>query len=285
MKFLSWKKSVWPSSEALDAALAPGVPKPQCAKFLDSFQQVAFEKLSDEYGDVIFAKLMALRLTNLAAGRYHMANRHSVLFSHPVQLMVYPANACQLGCPGCVHSTNKSWSGLFDWPRLSLPVDTYDAFLETFAPFAFCAALYNYGEPLLNKQFAAIARASKEWLLYTITSTNLSLPLNNAAAIVASGLDYMILSIDGTTQAVYELYRRKGDLALVLENVRKLVAAKRSAGSTTPHLVWQFLTFEHNQHQTEEAIRMAKEIGVNQINVATPFEVDLEDPSIHAVRS
>jgi MoaA/NifB/PqqE/SkfB family radical SAM enzyme len=201
--------------------------------------------------------------------------------------MVDPANACQLGCPGCVHSTNQPWVRLydFDWPRETLSVQTYDAFLENFGPFAISAVLYNYGEPLLNKRFHEIVRSSKDWLLYTMTSTNLSMPLHNAQAIVASGLDYMILSIDGTTQSVYEMFRRNGDLALVLENVRKLVSAKRSAGSTTPYLVWQFLTFEHNQHQTEEAIRMAKELGVNQINVVTPFEVNTDAPSIHAVKS
>jgi hypothetical protein len=93
---------------------------------------------------------------------------------------------------------------------------------------AFCAALDNYGEPLLNKSFKEFAPASKKYLLFTMTSTNLSMPLSDPERIVMSGLDLAILSIDGTTQDIYEKYRRKGDLGFVFENVKKLVAPRRN---------------------------------------------------------
>jgi MoaA/NifB/PqqE/SkfB family radical SAM enzyme len=275
----------WTTAERLDAVVAPGIPKGECAQFLDAFQAETYQRLVARYGDQTFAMLLALKLSNLAAGRYHYASRHSILFSHPVMLMVDPANACQLGCPGCIHTTNESYRARFDWPRKTLSLETYRAFLDRFGPFAFSVALYNYGEPLLNKQFAEIVRSSKAYLLHTFTSTNLSMPIDSAESIVESGLDYMTLSIDGATQPVYERYRRKGDLALVLENARKLAAAKRALGSATPRLVWQFLTFEHNYHELGEARRLAAEIGVNEFSVATPFGVDSDDPSIRPVRS
>jgi hypothetical protein len=59
------------------------------------------------------------------------------------------------------------------------------------------------------------------------------MPLSDPEGIVMSGLDLAILSIDGTTQDIYEKYRRKGDLGLVFENVKKLVAAKKKLGSVT----------------------------------------------------
>jgi len=166
-------------------ALRSGVPKEQAAAYLDQFQQATFSALMDQYGDATFAQVLALKLANLAAARYHLANRHSVLFSHPVVLRVDPSNACQLACPGCVHSENNVHAGVFDWPSTTLSVDTHDAWLTRLGPFAFCAVLFNYGEPLLNKRFAEIVRRSKEYLLYTMTSTNLSLPVNNEDAIVA----------------------------------------------------------------------------------------------------
>ena len=275
----------WSTTERLRAAVAPHASRSACADFLDSFQAEAYERLVARYDDPTVAKLLALKLANLAAGRYHHEGRLSALFSHPVMLMVDPANACQLACPGCIHSDNPSYAALFDWPRKTLPLDTYAAFLDRFGPFAFSVALYNYGEPLLNKRFAEIVRKSREYLLHTFTSTNLSMPLDNAEAIVESGLDYMILSIDGATQPVYERYRRGGNLGLVLENVRKLAAAKKALGSSTPWLEWQFLTFEHNHHELADARRLAAEIGVNQFRVATPFGVELDDPSIRPLRS
>jgi pyruvate-formate lyase-activating enzyme len=272
-------------TENLDAALAPGSKRRECARFLDSFQSESYERLAARYGDQTFAKLLALKLTNLAAGRYQLGRRQATLFSYPVLLRVDPSNACQLGCPGCIHSTNTSYRSLFDWPRKMLPLETYEAFLHRFGPFAFCVSLYHYGEPLLNKRFPSMARSAQQYLLRTITSTNLSMPIDNAEAIVESGLDYMILSIDGATQSVYERYRRKGDLGLVLDNVGKLVAAKKALGIATPHLVWQFLTFEHNHHELSDAERMAARLGVNEFAARTPFGVEIDDPSIRAVKS
>lgn len=250
---------------------------------MDSFQAKVYARLLREYGAEPFSQLLALKLCNLAVARYHFLNRHSVLISKPFQVTVDPTNACQLGCPGCVHSLNPAYAGQFDWPRLTLSVDVFDRFMEQAGPFAFCGSLYNYGEPLLHKRFADFVRASKKYLLFTQTSTNLSMPLLDTDNIVASGLDRIVLSIDGTTQDAYERYRKKGRLELVLGNVRKLVASKKALGSPTPYLVWQFLTFKHNAHETDAAIRMARQLGVNEILVETPFGVEHDDPGIHAV--
>lgn len=250
---------------------------------MDLFQTRLYERLLRTYSEEPFCQLLALKLCNLAVGKYHFLNRHSVLLSKPFQLTVDPTNACQLECPGCVHSSNKEYADRFEWPRSTLPVHVYDDFLDHTGAWAFCAMLYNYGEPLLNKRFAEIVRASKKHLLFTITSTNLSMPLDQPDSIVASGLDRMVLSIDGTTQDIYEKYRRRGKLDLVLENVRKLVASKKKLGSRTPYLIWQFLTFAHNAHQVTDAIRKARELGINEILIHTPFEVAHDDPAIRAV--
>jgi hypothetical protein len=205
------------------------------------------------------------------------------LLSAPFQLKVDTANACQLACPACVHTSNEDYAARFDWPRTTLQLDLYDQFLDRLGPFAFYASIYNYGEPLLNKRFPEFVQHSKKYLLCVATSTNLSMPLADTDSIVASGLDKMVLSIDGATQETYARYRRKGKLDLVLENVRNLVASKKRLGVESPYLVWQFLTFEHNAHEVDAAIRMARELGVNEINVVTPFAVDTDDPGIRAV--
>lgn len=82
---------------------------------------------------------------------------------------------------------------------------------------------------------------AKRYLLHTAISTSLSVERFDAEAPVASGLDCMILSIDGATQQVYQCFRRKGDLGLVLENLRRLVGARRKLRSRTPVLVWNFM--------------------------------------------
>lgn len=94
----------------------------------------------------------------------------------------------------------------------------------------------------------------------------------------------MMVAIDGTTQSAYERYRRGGNLELVLDNVSRIVAAKRKLGSATPRLRWQFLTFQHNAHQVDDAITLAKKIGFDSLNLATPYDVSGDEPTVLAVR-
>jgi MoaA/NifB/PqqE/SkfB family radical SAM enzyme len=102
---------------------------------------------------------------------------------------------------------------------------------------------------------------------------------------VDSGLDFMTVSLDGATQATYERYRREGDLEMAFANIRALVAAKRECGKENPIISWQFLAFQHNAHEIDPAIAIARELRVDQFVVATPFDVGWDDPSIRPAYS
>ena len=104
-------------------------------------------------------------------------------------------------------------------------------------------------------------------------SSNLNKPLTPEMAdrLVRSGLDVLIVSLDGTTQDVYQVYRVNGHLERILDNIRLLVQKRAELGSTTPVLEWQFIVMRHNEHQVEEARGMADELGVD---LFTPKRVD-----------
>src|SRR5208282_6901618 len=85
---------------------------------------------------------------------------------------------------------------------------------------------------------------------------------------------------DGATQPVYEKFRRKGKLDVVLGNIEKLAEAKRQRNKRTPILSWNFLAFEHNAHEIGAARQLAKDLGVDQFSVFTPFDVSWDDPTI-----
>ena len=140
------------------------------------------------------------------------------------------------------------------------------ALLKLYGPYAVGAYFCNYGEPLLNLNTPKLIRQAKEYLIGTALSTSLSVQRFDAEAYVESGLDFMVISIDGATQQVYERYRRNGDLELVFSNVRKLVEAKRKLRKRTPVLSWNFLAFEHNAHEIPLAANRARELGMNEIH-------------------
>ena len=101
----------------------------------------------------------------------------------------------------------------------------------------------------------------------TIMSTNLNKPLTPQMAedIIKSGLDVMIVSLDGVTQEVYEKYRVGGRLDRVLDNVKVLVQKKRELGYSTPHIEWQFIVMRQNEHQIEEARKLGHDLGVDSV--------------------
>ncbi len=273
------------------AALIPDVAgKRDFVRQIDAFQRQYLAELTAAYGNAAFAKLMLLKIGNLLIARHGFHHRHTLLAGRPTQIMLDPANSCQLQCPGCVHSPTANGrvpdpSGertTFDWPKGVMAPALFDRIMSDQGPFAFASILYNYGEPLLHRQFPAMVRRAKSLGMYTWTSSNLSFTFD-VDAVIGSGLDLLTMSIDGTSQETLQRYRRRAKYGLCLANMRALAEAKRrasQAGHHGPHLVWQFLTFAHNSHEIETAIELAQEIGVDELHVCTPFDISWDDPTI-----
>jgi radical SAM protein with 4Fe4S-binding SPASM domain len=140
---------------------------------------------------------------------------------------------------------------------------------------------YFQGEPYLNPSFLEMVRYASSRKIYTATSTNAHyLNDDNARATIESGLDRLIISIDGTTQDVYEQYRVGGKLDKVLEGARNVVKWKKELKSRTPFIVFQFLVVKPNEHQVDDVKRLAKEVGVDDVWFKTAQVYDYEnDPN------
>ena len=247
---------------------------------LNAARQPLRDELLQSVGSVAVAEALAVKILNLCLARYHFFARDTALLSRPFGLVVDPVNNCNLACPGCVHSARSRQFGLFQWESGLLSPDRFASLLSRYGPYAIEIMLCNYGEPLLNPNTPSFIRLARTWLLRTGLSTNLTAKRFDAAAYVASGLDFMTVSLDGATQSVYERYRKNGDLELAFRNLRSLIAARSAAGKRTPIVSWQFLAFEHNAHEIEAAIAIARELGVDQFVVANPFDVGWDDPGV-----
>jgi MoaA/NifB/PqqE/SkfB family radical SAM enzyme len=233
----------------------------------------------DRLDSPVAARALTVKVLNLCLARYHFLARTTAVLSRPYGLVVDPINNCNLACPGCVHSARAKEHQVFSWNSGMLSPERYRALLGRYGPYAIQITLCNYGEPLMNPCTPEFIRRAKSYLATTTLSTNMTARKFDAEAYALSGLDFMTLSIDGATQGVYEQYRRKGDLELVFRNIRSLVEARHRLGRG-PIICWQFLVFEHNAHEVDAAIAMARELGVDQIDVRTPFDVSWDDPGI-----
>ncbi len=139
---------------------------------------------------------------------------------------------------------------------------------------------YFQGEPYLHPNFLELVRYAADRKIYTATSTNAHyLTDDNARKTIESGLDRLIISIDGTTQDVYEQYRVGGNLNKVLEGTRNLIRWKKELKSATPHVIFQFLVVKPNEHQIAEVHQLARELGVDEVKLKTAQIYDYEHGS------
>jgi MoaA/NifB/PqqE/SkfB family radical SAM enzyme len=272
-------QTAFPTLAAIDRQLKQCPATESTINILETAKADLYARLRERFTPLV-AQALTVKILNLFLARHHLRTRSAAVLSRPFGLVIDPSNMCQLACPGCVHSTRNEELKLFDWPKGTLTESRFAALLKRYGSYAVGAYFCNYGEPLLNLQTPQLIRLAKTYLMGTALSTSLSVQKFDAEAYVESGLDFMVLSIDGATQPVYEKFRRNGELELVFSNVRKLVDAKRRLRKRTPVLSWNFLAFEHNAHEIPLAARLARKLGVNLFRIVNPFDVGWDDPEV-----
>lgn len=205
-------------------------------------------------------------------GRDHLRGR-------PYMLIVDPVNVCNLKCPLC-----PTGRGELPLKNGKMEADAFRGLLDAMAPWAVKVMLYNWGEPFLHKDIIEIIRAAHDRRIATALSSNLNLlPKGGADAVVLSGLDDLIVSCDGLSQETYARYRRGGTLEKVFENLRAIAEAKQRLGRSTPRIEFQFLVFEHNEHEVPRVEETARGLGADFVRVMPPY-VGPNDADIRPAR-
>ncbi|MGV3527988.1 MAG: radical SAM/SPASM domain-containing protein [Flavisolibacter sp.] len=200
----------------------------------------------------------------------------TIQWGFPISISFEPTTSCNLRCPECP-------SGLraFTRPTGMLKKDFFSETIDQLHKDLSYLVFYFQGEPYLNPQFLDMVQYASSKKIYTATSTNAHYLTDDAAKrTIESGLDRLIISIDGTTQETYQQYRVGGNLQKVLEGAARVVKWKKEMKSKTPFIIFQFLVVRHNEHQIEEVKRLAKDIGVDQVRLKTAQVYDFEnDPN------
>ena len=139
---------------------------------------------------------------------------------------------------------------------------------------------YFQGEPYLNPEFLRMVQIANQHRVYTTTSTNAHfLDDTNAKKTVESGLDRLIISIDGASQETYESYRKEGDLTKVLEGTKNVLKWRKKLRSRSPKVVWQFLVVKPNEHEIPQVKKLAKEYEVDKVAFKTAQIYDYQNGS------
>jgi radical SAM protein with 4Fe4S-binding SPASM domain len=228
----------------------------------------------------LLSKLTPRRLFNaskvFASYQWSRWTGRPVQWGLPVSISFEPTTSCNLRCPECPSGLRS-----FTRPTGMLEGDFFSRTIDDIHRELLYLIFYFQGEPYLNPGFTEMVRYASEKGIYTATSTNGHyLTSENARKTVESGLDRLIISIDGTTQEVYEQYRVGGRLDKVLAGAREVVKWKRTLGRRRPFVVFQFLVVRPNEHQIDEVRRLGREVGVDDVWLKTAQVYDYQsDPN------
>ena len=194
----------------------------------------------------------------------------------PISISFEPTTSCNLRCPECPSGLRE-----FTRPTGMLQKDFFKETIDDIYKDLLYLIFYFQGEPYLNPQFLDMVSYAHQKGIYTATSTNAHyLTDEKARQTVESGLDRLIISIDGTSQDVYEQYRVGGKLEKVLEGAQNIVKWKKQLNSKTPFIFFQFLVVKPNEHQIEEVKKLGTSIGVDQVRFKTAQVYDyINDPN------
>lgn len=228
----------------------------------------------------LISKLTFRRLWNAikVLSSYYVSKwiKKPIQWGYPISISFEPTTSCNLRCPECP-SGLRSFTRPTGMLQQSFFKETIDQLYKELLYLVF----YFQGEPYLNPDFLLMVQYASKKNIYTATSTNAHyLTDENSRKTIESGLDRLIISIDGATQEVYEQYRVGGQLQKVIEGAKNMVAWKKKLKSKTPFIIFQFLVVKPNEHQINEIKILGDEIGVDAVWYKTAQVYDFEnDPN------
>ena len=168
-----------------------------------------------------------LRVTNHYANYAQLLMKKEHACGYPSHLIIDITNVCTLKCRLC-----PTGAGLPGRKKGMMPLEAFRKIIDETGKYLISIDLFNWGEPLMNKDvYQMIAYAHARHIVTSVSSNFQHFSEAAANQMISSGLDILILSIDGASQESYEKYRIGGDFRKVIEHMSLLVKKKNEQGS------------------------------------------------------
>jgi len=176
-------------------------------------------------------------------------------------LHLEPTSRCNAACPQCARFSKD---GITINPNIEikdLPLDTIKQvlsidFVKQLDKMFMCGV---YGEPAAHQNAIEIY----DW--FRECNPNITLGMNTNGSLRSTDFwnnlgirlnheqDFCVFSIDGL-QDTNHLYRRNTNFNKIMDNASQFIAAGGRAH-------WDMLVFKHNEHQVDECMQLAKDMG------------------------
>ncbi|WGM88537.1 MAG: radical SAM protein [Candidatus Bathyarchaeum tardum] len=182
----------------------------------------------------------------------------------PYYLTIETGNLCPLRCSLC--PTGQRKQGL---PQGFLSFENYKKIIDELADYILILELYNWGEPFLNKDFFRMVRYARRHNIFVTTSSSLNVFDDQICNdLLHSGLNVLMVSLDGASQETVETYQRGNDFIKVFGNLKQIIKEKRALNLRKPLLQWRFFVTKFNEKELLKAEQLAEDVGVDYLELA-----------------
>lgn len=135
----------------------------------------------------------------------------------PNSLVIEATNRCQMNCIMCPREAMAS-------TLQDMPLDLFKKIIDQTADFIEYVDFALRGEPLLNRDIYAMINYAKTKGIYTGLQTNgLLLTKENCETLLASGLDYLAISLEAVSEKTYDKIRKQGCFKEVMTNTKNFI--------------------------------------------------------------
>jgi MoaA/NifB/PqqE/SkfB family radical SAM enzyme len=192
------------------------------------------------------------KLVNLTRAYCHYLKGSAHIPTMPAFLKVEISRKCDVHCKFC---DSKKADQFY-------PLGKYQELIDRFQHYVFEVVLHDVGDPLHNEEVVKYIAYAHARRIGTMLSSSLSICKSDQfwESLATSGLDRIVVAIDGLTKDVYNQYRTYGDLDLVMANLKTLLAC-RARHRTGLIVEWQMLDLPWNRHEQAPAKAAAKALG------------------------
>jgi MoaA/NifB/PqqE/SkfB family radical SAM enzyme len=177
----------------------------------------------------------------------------------PSAVIIEPTNICNLRCALCPTSQSKRKKG-------RMPLEAFRKIATELPRSIRTCQLYLSGEPLLHDDCFTMVSELSRLGLKTSLSTNGTRLGECVDEVLDSPPDELIIALDGAERQTYERYRIGGDFDSVVDNIRRLVLAKRARNLHRPQIVLQCLVTRDTETELGTVQELARDLGVDALS-------------------
>lgn len=171
----------------------------------------------------------------------------------PTMINIEPTTRCNFNCWYCVGRHMK---------QDDIRVEDFERMLENF-PSVKTIALVGEGEPLMHKDFFAMAQMAKNRNINVmIISNGSAFSQSVVKQLCETEVAYVSISIDSFDPKTFATSRLDGDLDKILRGIRRLRDYRDVNGYKFPKIALKGSLFSHTKDQLPAIVDMAKAAGV-----------------------